>query len=328
MRPSAAARDSSTPRPTCPAPSARGSISRERASKSISPRSIPDSRRASGRTCSPLPSTWWSDVTNRGLLGSPRAATLALRGRRGTPLALAVIAVAVAFLMVPAPGLGALTMPTAPPAPPSVPASLPTPVAHAAPTPASSGLAGSSGSNTPASPTPPLSIFNRFANFSMALGAKSSSSTSSAPTAAPVASSASSASSAGPTPGTSGDAASYLPTGSFNVFVANASSPTDFLSGVSVQAYPESGAQFCPTYLCKTNSTGPNGEVNVTCPVGPSFVTFTKGGWAVNETYATCDLNQTVDLGTVYLLADGFISGQVLSDTPGDHPIAGVIVQG
>jgi hypothetical protein len=267
-------------------------------------------------------------VTNRALLGSPRAATLALRGRRGTPLALAVIAVAVAFLMVPAPGLGALTMPTAPPAPPSVPASLPTPVAHAAPTPASSALAGSSGSNTPASPTPPLSIFNRFANFSMALGAKSSSSTSSAATAAPVASSASSASSAGPTPGTSGDAASYLPTGSFNVFVANASSPTDFLSGVSVQAYPESGAQFCPTYLCKTNSTGPNGEVNVTCPVGPSFVTFTKGGWAVNETYATCDLNQTVDLGTVYLLADGFISGQVLSDTPGDHPIAGVIVQG
>ncbi|MGA8275506.1 MAG: carboxypeptidase regulatory-like domain-containing protein [Thermoplasmata archaeon] len=247
---------------------------------------------------------------------SRRALPFAARRRPGASLALSLLVVAVALLMVPAPGVGALSSPS-PPAAPSTPTAVPTSVAHPAAVP-SSGLAGSSGANTPAGPA--LSTIDRFANFSLSIGATAPASSAAAARTAST--------SAGPGTGPSGDSATYLPTGTFNVFVANASNPSDFLSGVSAQAYPETGAQFCPSYLCQAVATGPGGEVNVTCPVGPSYLTFTKGDWAVNETYATCDLNQTVDLGTVYLLPDGFISGKVLADVAGGHPLAGVIVQG
>ncbi len=122
-------------------------------------------------------------------------------------------------------------------------------------------------------------------------------------------------------------ASPYIPTGTFTGYAANASDPSDTLSGVTVEAYPEQGGQFCPSYLCTSETTGTNGEFNVTCPVGQSYVTFTKPFWAQNQTYGTCDLNTTVSLGTVYLLASGVVTGTVEGDVSGDPTISGVTVQ-
>jgi len=119
-----------------------------------------------------------------------------------------------------------------------------------------------------------------------------------------------------------------IPTGTFTGYVANASQPSQYLSGVTVQAYPEQGGQFCPTYLCAPQTTGSNGEYNVTCPVGRTYITFSKSFWDENLTYSTCTINATVDLGTVYLLPDGVVTGTVLGDVTGNPGIPGVTVEG
>jgi len=251
--------------------------------------------------------------------------TFALRHRPLASLLLPLLVVAVALIMIPAPGVGALSMPSLSAASSaSTPGLTPAPTLAAHPsTPAlhPGGLPGSSGHNAPETPGVSNSILNRFANYSLTLGQNSASTTSSPSSSPGTAAGASTAS-----PGNR--ALPYIPTGTFNVIVANATNPSQYLSGVSVQAYPETGGQFCPAYLCSSVNTGPSGEVNVTCPVGPSYTSFLKGGWAENETFATCDLNQTVDLGTVYMLQDALVTGRVLGDISGFPPIPGVLVQG
>ncbi len=176
------------------------------------------------------------------------------RGPRGSHLS-ALLVIALAFLMVPAPGVNALSANlTASHAAPSTPAATLSPAAvpsHAA----TSGLAGV-GPNAPYSVNRDTVV--RFAAASVAAGEKSHT------TSAPI----SAAPNSGPSVQNVPRELPYIPTGKFTGFVANASEPTDFLSGVTVQAYPEQGGQFCPSYLCSPQTTGSNGEFNVTCPVG------------------------------------------------------------
>ncbi|MCI4364974.1 MAG: carboxypeptidase regulatory-like domain-containing protein [Thermoplasmata archaeon] len=230
------------------------------------------------------------------------------RAGRQSSFAVGVLVVAVALLMVPGPTVGAFphtgaSGSSASPAVTPVPAATPvTPVAHASVLPGT-------GANLPYSNLFNHAQYVRFANQSLAASAAWHHPHAAAPLT--------------PSP-----QSPYIPTGTFNAFVANSSDHNDFLSGITVQAYPEQGGQFCPSFLCSPQPTGSNGEVNVTCPVGKSYVTFTKSFWAENQTYSTCQLNQTVTLGTVYLLQDGTVSGRVLADIAGTPAITGVLAQG
>jgi len=104
------------------------------------------------------------------------------------------------------------------------------------------------------------------------------------------------------------------------------------LSGVAVQVYPLGGGSFCPITLCAPVNSGSNGEYNVTCPAGPSYVTYTKSFFAENITYATCVSNSTVALGDaadiVYVDQDGIVIGTVEGDVNGTPGIGAVQVVG
>ena len=124
-----------------------------------------------------------------------------LARRPGAHLALSLLVVGVAFLMIPAPGVGALSSPSGGGSP-STPASIPVaPAAPVAPLHASA-LAGSSGSGTPAQTDP--AVIDRFANYSLSLGAPASAapaaSSPSSPIAATPAATSSEGARAGPPP--------------------------------------------------------------------------------------------------------------------------------
>jgi Carboxypeptidase regulatory-like domain len=232
-----------------------------------------------------------------------------------------LLVVGVALLMNPLPGLGATAFAapvhlTSTPAPvaPTTPSHPPAPTAADAPA-----LAGT-GPNTPAPGLNDSQIF-RYAAADIAAGAPNASAG-----ATPSASSPPAVSSSNPSPAAAPFV--YIPTGTFNAYVYNASSDQP-ISGVSAQAFPLGGGSFCPPLtVCTAQSTGTNGEVNLTCPAGPSFVTFTKSFFAENISYATCDLNTTTDLGIVDLDQDGVVIGTVEGDVNGTPGLGAVQVTG
>jgi hypothetical protein len=240
-----------------------------------------------------------------------------LRRRRGVPWAVLALAIAIAFLMNPVPGIGLTNAASAGPVatPPAATVAPPAPVAKA--TTAGPALAGT-GPDTPF--TPNLKQLERLTAADLAVGAPHSPT----PGSAPDSTSGLPSASAPPAAAPAGDAPAP-PTGTFNGYVYNQSDPSQPLSGVSVQAFPLGGGSFCnPLTVCAAKLTGVNGEFNATCPTGPSVISFTKSFFADNETYATCVVNQTTDLGNVYLDPDGIIIGTVHGDVTG-HPGLGAV---
>jgi hypothetical protein len=244
------------------------------------------------------------------------------------PWGVLFLVVAIAFMMNPVPGLGPTALmhssgiSTTPASPPSASAVAPA-VSHSKAASSSSALAGT-GPNIPAG-APNLSQVFRYASADLAAGAPSGS----PGTAAPPASGAPSSAPASSLPAPGPDV--YLPTGTFNGYVDNQSNDQP-LSGVAVQVYPLGGGSFCPISLCSPVTTGSNGEYNVTCPVGPTYVTFTKSFFAENITFATCVLNTTVELGdaadNVFMDQDGIVIGTIEGDVNGTPGLGAVQVVG
>ncbi len=116
-------------------------------------------------------------------------------------------------------------------------------------------------------------------------------------------------------------------TGYVTGYVANASDPSDFLSGVTVQAYSLGGAP-CSVRVCTPTSTDANGYFRAPCLVGEDYVRFDLSWWAENQAYASCAANADVSVGTVLLYQDGVVTGTVLVDSPSHSPVAGVQVTG
>ncbi|MGI0139800.1 MAG: carboxypeptidase regulatory-like domain-containing protein [Thermoplasmata archaeon] len=121
---------------------------------------------------------------------------------------------------------------------------------------------------------------------------------------------------------------SSYPTGWFTGFVANSSDPSDVLSGVAVQAFVESGGSPCSPTICSSVTTGANGSFTVVCAVGRDYVGANLGYFAGNKTFATCTLNTSIAVGTIYLVPDGIVIGTVLGDVSGDPALPGIAVLG
>jgi Carboxypeptidase regulatory-like domain len=248
---------------------------------------------------------------------SPRSPPILTRVRVSWTALFLVLAVV--FLMNPLTGLApsvfsparaVSTTPTATPAAPMGPA-------PAAPTHSSAPALAGMGPNTPTRGFNASQIF-RYAAADLAAGA---------PSATPGSSRGPSSTAPVTAAATSAAPAASVPTGVFNGYVYNQSSNQP-LSGVAVQAYPLGGGSFCPSTVCAPVNTGVNGEYNVTCPAGRSFVTFTKSFFAENTTYATCVFNETTDLGVSDVDPDGVIVGYVEGDINGTPGLGAVQVVG
>jgi hypothetical protein len=235
---------------------------------------------------------------------------LSRRGLVGR-LILWIPVIAVALLMLPAPNLYIAPAQAGPTAP--TPLVIPVPPSHPASPPTTPGV-------TPGvSVSSLLPMINRFANASVAAGrAFDASSDASAPTSAAAAPAA---------PSRAPPTDVNLPTGLFVGTVGNASNPSGgIVGGVSIQAYPDQAGQFCTD--CAQATSNATGQFSVTCPVGRSYITFSKSFWTQNLTYATCVVNATVNVGTVYLIPSGVVKGTVLADRPLTPGLGGVTVQG
>ncbi len=124
---------------------------------------------------------------------------------------------------------------------------------------------------------------------------------------------------------------SIPPEGWFVGAVNNASDPTENLSGVTVQAFADASSNPCPNQgpgACLPAFSNSAGVFNVTCEVGPDYLTFELNGFAENLTYANCQNDTTVFVGTSLLVPEGFVIGSVHIDEAGFPALAGVQVQG
>ena len=135
-------------------------------------------------------------------------------------------------------------------------------------------------------------------------------------------------SSNGPTASSSGNV-KFL-SGIFQGYVNSSGGQGSGLSGVTVQAYSNGGGGTgpCPASICSPAASNATGFFSVVCPVGVDYALFTTAWYAQNLTYQTCVYNETVYVGTTYLLPDGIVTGQVLADDPAQTPLAGVSVTG
>ncbi len=112
---------------------------------------------------------------------------------------------------------------------------------------------------------------------------------------------------------------------------ASPSDPTSNLSGVSVQAFADASSTPCPTQGaggCLLGTTNNLGMFNVTCEVGPDYLTFNANFYAENLTYSTCQNDTATSVGTILMVPDGIVIGSVHIDTAGQPAISGVSVQG
>lgn len=121
----------------------------------------------------------------------------------------------------------------------------------------------------------------------------------------------------------------YL-TGVFQGYVNSSGAGGAGISGVSVQAYINggSGSGTCPMNVCSPSTSNATGYFSLNCPTGVDYITFTAAWYAENLSYQTCQTNQTVWVGTVYLLPDGIVTGKVVADDPAHQAVPGVTVTG
>jgi hypothetical protein len=86
------------------------------------------------------------------------------------------------------------------------------------------------------------------------------------------------------------------------------------------------GASSCLAGQCAVARSGPDGEFSISAPVGATTLAFTAPDYVENQTWTDVGRGETIDIGYVFLLHDGFVTGIVESTTPGHAPIADVEV--
>ena len=97
------------------------------------------------------------------------------------------------------------------------------------------------------------------------------------------------------------------------------------ISGATVIAEPF-GATSCLPGLCSNTTSGANGAFSLPTIVGAVALLFTAPEYVGNQTWTDVGRSQSVNLGYVFLLHDGYATGVVETATPDQSPIAGVEV--
>ncbi len=86
------------------------------------------------------------------------------------------------------------------------------------------------------------------------------------------------------------------------------------------------GATSCLAGLCTNTTSGPTGAFSLPTIVGAVTLLFTAADYVGNQTWVDVGRSQSVSLGYVFLLHDGYATGTIEATTPGHLPIAGVEV--
>jgi hypothetical protein len=96
------------------------------------------------------------------------------------------------------------------------------------------------------------------------------------------------------------------------------------ISGASVSAEPVTG--FCPSVGCTPVETGATGEFTVAASIGENVVLVSDAYYLTNRTWAYVTTDGYVNVGTLELVEDGFVTGVLRGDDPAHEPIGGINV--
>jgi hypothetical protein len=97
------------------------------------------------------------------------------------------------------------------------------------------------------------------------------------------------------------------------------------ITNATIQAEPF-GSTSCLPGLCTETESGTNGVFSLPAIVGAVSLFFTAPAYVGNQTWADLGRGQTVDLGFVFLLHDGYATGTVEAATPGHPTLANIEV--
>ncbi|MGB7124690.1 MAG: carboxypeptidase-like regulatory domain-containing protein [Thermoplasmata archaeon] len=104
--------------------------------------------------------------------------------------------------------------------------------------------------------------------------------------------------------------------------VVDSRSPHDPISGATVSAEPLVG--FCPSVGCLPNQTGANGQFKIAAGVGENELLIEDSYYMTNRTWAYVSVGSYVSVGTIELVADGFVTGKLEGSDPSHEPVPAI----
>ena len=106
--------------------------------------------------------------------------------------------------------------------------------------------------------------------------------------------------------------------------VVTFASPHTPVSGAAVSAEPVTG--FCPPQGCVPVETGAHGQFTVNASIGENVVLISNAYFLTNRTWAYVTSGGYINVGTIELVEDGFVSGVVRGDDPAHEPVPAINV--
>ena len=90
--------------------------------------------------------------------------------------------------------------------------------------------------------------------------------------------------------------------------------------------YSALGTSNCPISVCPQAFSSTNGSFTVKGPVGNDYLAFTYTDNLTNYTYVSIQLGQTANVGTIYMVPEGWVVGTVEANISTHKAISGVTV--
>jgi hypothetical protein len=108
--------------------------------------------------------------------------------------------------------------------------------------------------------------------------------------------------------------------------VVDSRTPHAPISGATVSAEPVVG--FCPSIGCVANQTGASGQFRVAASVGENEILIINSYYMTNRTWAYVTAGAIVNVGTIDLVHDAFVTGVILGSDPSHEPVGAINVTG
>jgi hypothetical protein len=108
--------------------------------------------------------------------------------------------------------------------------------------------------------------------------------------------------------------------------IVDSRAPHAAISGATVSAEPLVG--FCPSVGCVASTTGAGGAFKVAAAVGENEILIQDSYYMTNRTWAYVTVGSVIDVGTLELVADGFVTGVLLGSDPSHEPATAINITG
>jgi hypothetical protein len=106
--------------------------------------------------------------------------------------------------------------------------------------------------------------------------------------------------------------------------VVTALLPHSAIGGAQVQVIPVDG--FCPPQGCAPITTASNGSFEIPAAPGENTILVSDPYFVTNRTWVNVTDGGTSEIGTMELVADGYVRGLLLGDDPSQEPLWGINV--